>query len=789
MIPTDDEYYDDTQYDDEKYDIYPNVTHPYNPSVDLPLNSFCHLVEKLPKVCYSKSIIEYWNYNASKIANLTLEDVITKIDVTKRSPETGLRITVEPELSGIERDIDNRIISATSVQLYWFVSVNYTITNHNDFGNVAGTEQWVTLEVLKWERKFIEIMKNLENELTDENFHMFYNAASSYGDVSANAIFQDKYKLGLGVIIMLIYMIILFSKYNKVEFRAIISFLGIFCVGLSCLVAVGVTSFLGLKLGAVHGPLPFILLGINSDDIFVLMGHLKEVKRLHSGESIPVQIGLCLKNSAVSVSVTTMTNIVSFAVGAMTAIPSLRIFSLNAVAGVVAMFFLIISFFTAVMTLDEKRIASKRDGIVPCLKHKNFVTHEKVEESDLQTILLKFIYSKVILTTPGKILIICALVAITGYAVDGLTKLKVEFNPIWVLSDNSYLVKYFNQKELAFPEAGYDGSVYTGRLNYTKSMQDLINLSHKLSNEKDKIQNFDSWTLAFDNFTKIYYSKDLVNTTENEWKLYLTRFLFSEDGGKYQRNLIFTKPLKCDQPAPNIKMSSFDFQFKLQHNIKNNYRKIKREIYEFVENANLQKSGDGFATVWARIFLFWQNNEIVEDEFTPNLITALIGVMICIAIFVPDPRCIAIIFISITLGLVNIMGYMEKWNLTINGISLYCLELAIGLTVDFSAHFSHCFMTTAGDNRKTRIVESARKIGGAIFHTGLTTLIGVSFIGTANSYGPRSMFKVICIIMNLKNFNFVKYLFTDFCFAINIWDYKWITFSSYSFEFVRVYTL
>ena len=57
-----------------------------------------------------------------------------------------------------------------------------------------------------------------------------------------------------------------------------------------------------------------------------------------------------------------VTNIVAFALGATTVIPALRSFCLFCSVGILAIFIYTLTFFTACMVLDQRRIDERRDG-------------------------------------------------------------------------------------------------------------------------------------------------------------------------------------------------------------------------------------------------------------------------------------------------------------------------------------------------------------------------------------------------------------------------------------------
>lgn len=67
------------------------------------------------------------------------------------------------------------------------------------------------------------------------------------------------------------------------------------------------------------------------------------------------------------------------------------------------MYVFALTFVVAILALDERRIAAKRNSIIPCIIHE---THDKGQlccELNLMHRTLKFVYSKFILTQPGKV--------------------------------------------------------------------------------------------------------------------------------------------------------------------------------------------------------------------------------------------------------------------------------------------------------------------------------------------------------------------------------------------------
>jgi len=94
--------------------------------------------------------------------------------------------------------------------------------------------------------------------------------------------------------------------------------MGLFCVGMAFLSACGICSVLNVFYGPVHTSLPFLLMGLGVDDIFVMMACYRKVQSAHKDLPIAESMGLMLKHAGASITVTSLTDIVAFLVGATT---------------------------------------------------------------------------------------------------------------------------------------------------------------------------------------------------------------------------------------------------------------------------------------------------------------------------------------------------------------------------------------------------------------------------------------------------------------------------------------
>lgn len=94
--------------------------------------------------------------------------------------------------------------------------------------------------------------------------------------------------------------------------------MGLLSVGMAFISAIGICSWLGVSYGPVHTSLPFLLMGLGVDDIFVIMSCWRQVQSMNTGCTIPERVGLMLKHAGASITVTSFTDVVAFLIGAST---------------------------------------------------------------------------------------------------------------------------------------------------------------------------------------------------------------------------------------------------------------------------------------------------------------------------------------------------------------------------------------------------------------------------------------------------------------------------------------
>ena len=109
------------------------------------------------------------------------------------------------------------------------------------------------------------------NKNSERKFKIRINMSRSYTDVASSAIFVDVFKMVLGYIMMFVYTSVMLGKFNVLHQRVYLTFFGISSVVLGILISGGWTCILGFPYTPVHAILPFLMIGIGIDNMFVIV--------------------------------------------------------------------------------------------------------------------------------------------------------------------------------------------------------------------------------------------------------------------------------------------------------------------------------------------------------------------------------------------------------------------------------------------------------------------------------------------------------------------------------------
>ena len=701
----------------------------------LPRDIYCDLVSTLSEKCVASSLLEMWGYDEALIGSAGQQEILNAVNLLTRSPWFGYDRDFSAFLGGIERNSSGHIVGARTSQMVWSIRVPDDVEVVENQG--SGLElELADKKSLDWEEQFIQTALNNSRPGAE----LFVNAGKSFGDVSAGAIFFDAWLMAAGYTLMFTYTILVLGKMSSVEVRLYLALAGICGVFMGLIIAMGLSSMFGFPYTPMHGMLPFLCLGIGIDDMFVIVQCWANL-RVDPSASITEKMGLAMQHAGVSITVTSLTDIFAFGVGAISIMPGLESFCVSTAFGLAAIFLLQISWFVAWMSLDEARVASGRDGVLPCVSHqagsRGIVCLPEIKG----TWTLAKIYSTLLASKIFKFATLLFTVALFSVGAWGWSEMKMKFDPVLLLPSDTYLRQWVDTHSRFYPENGWTADVYSETFNHThlESINQLVTSFEDLK-EAGGLRSVNSWWAKMKEYAeeKTDFASWQEFATEDMFPITLSDFLFSSAGAPYKSSFVFETPLQCSQPAPKISVSKLTVEYFFMDDPEEHIPA------RAAVTALLDTAGAPYTFTHSKVYAAWETDEIIGFELWRNIGLAMAAVFVVTLVLLANIQICVYVICIVGITLTDIVGFLHFWDITIDIISCVNIVLAIGLCVDYSVHIGLAYMVAKG-SRQDKAVEAVASIGPAVFNGGFTTLLAVVLCSLSYSHVFLTFFKVFVL--------------------------------------------
>merc|ERR1712232_473226 len=133
-------------------------------------------------------------------------------------------------------------------------------------------------------------------------------------------------------------------------------------------------------------------------------------------------------------------------------------------------------------------------------------------------------------------------------------------------------------------------------------------------------------------------------------------------------------------------------------------------------------------------FLAIEGFKIIRRELFQNVALAIMAVGIIVLITVASPATALLITMTVAFCIIEILGFMYALGIAIDSVSVINIVLAVGLSVDYSAHVGHTFMLKGGNNWDRRVTETLADMGAAVLCGATSTFLAVAVLLGSSSY-------------------------------------------------------
>ena len=159
----------------------------------------------------------------------------------------------------------------------------------------------------------------------------------------------------------------------------------------------------------------------------------------------------------------------------------------------------------------------------------------------------------------------------------------------------------------------------------------------------------------------------------------------------------------------------------------------------------------------SKIYAAWETDETIAKELWRNMGLAMMCVFVITLLLLANVKICVLVLLCVILTLVDIVGMLHFWGITIDTLSCVNIVLAIGLCVDYSAHIAHAFMVAEGSAIE-RSQTALATMGPAIINGGITTFIAVVPLIFSASHVFLTFFKVFFLTVLFGLFHGIIFL-------------------------------
>ena len=222
---------------------------------------------------------------------------------------------------------------ATTVQFYHSYANNVTKERHFAFDRAA-------------EKLAREFNKNS----TYINVYMQTQRAREEG--WSSTLTSDFDNVIIAIYLIVFYLITALGSWSPIHFRSGAAGITFLCVILSYTSSMGIGFLCGFKSSTVHNLIPYLLLGVGVDDVFVIAMSLDQT---NPKDDMKKRFQYAMINAGQSITITSFTNTLAFLLGCTSELPALKSFCFFCGIGILCLYFTALTIFAPFMVYDVDR--------------------------------------------------------------------------------------------------------------------------------------------------------------------------------------------------------------------------------------------------------------------------------------------------------------------------------------------------------------------------------------------------------------------------------------------------
>ncbi|KFP70503.1 Patched domain-containing protein 3, partial [Acanthisitta chloris] len=524
---------------------------------------------------------------------------------------------------------------------------------------------------------------------------------------------------------------------------------GVVSAGLAVLSSFGLMLFCGVPFVVTVTNAPFLILGVGVDDMFIMIASWEQISRKKEKSNVQSLLAETYAEAALSVTITTLTDVLAFFIGTWTAFPSVRSFCLYTGTAFVFCYVYTMTFFGAVLVLNHKREQGNRHWLtctrvrvgedqaensclynVCCIGSCSGQSSQPADEHPMSIFFKKY-YGPFLTNTWVKLLVVLLYGAYLGGSVYGCTQIREGIDLRNLANDDSYVVPYYDDDEKYFSEYGPRVMVViTESVDYWNKTvrRDIESCAENLENISYVDENYsESWLRAY---TQLAENVPINIDSKTDFFSNLSALFSMAPSFEWDIN----------KTQDEIEASRFFIQ---TVNVTSavDEKNLLNQLRERAKQCSIP------LMVYHPAFIYYDQYLVIVQNTVQNVAVAAGAMLVVSLLLIPNPLCCLWVTFAIASVIVGVAGFMAFWNVNLDSISMINLVICIGFSVDFSAHISYAFVTSGESSANKRAVKALSVLGYPVLQGAFSTILGVVVLAAAKAYIFRTFFKIMFLVI------------------------------------------
>ncbi|XP_007525980.1 patched domain-containing protein 3 [Erinaceus europaeus] len=548
----------------------------------------------------------------------------------------------------------------------------------------------------------------------------------------------------LAYTLMVLFAVVSCYRVNCIQNKMWVAAFGVISVALAVVSGFGLMLYTGVPFVLIVANSPFLILGVGVDDMFIMISAWQKTSLVHNIEK---RMASVYSKVAVSITITTITNVLAFYTGIMTSFKAVQYFCIYTGTTLIFCYLYNITCFGAVMALDGKREEmclqwvnkSEEDPNQRCpsLKRLCCFPPGSLDEDNVDievhpmNLFFRDYFGPLLIQRWSKIVVVILYIVYMICSIYGCFQVEEGLDLRNLASDDSYITPYFNVDEEYFSHYGPRVMViFNETIDYW---------------DKESRAQVEKCLKYFEN--NVFVDKNLTEF----WLQGYMQYLEANKLNVNDKNVFLNNIDNFFKVVPNF---MYDINRK-SHKITSSRAFIQvtgvssstNKKHMLSQFRSIAKSCDLSLVVYNQAFIYYDQYAAIVENTVRNVFIAS-AIMFIVSLFlIPHPLCSLWVTFAIASVIVGVTGFMAFWRVNLDSISMINLVICIGFSFDFSAHVSYAFVSSSMPSANQKSIEALYLLGYPVLQSALSTMLGVCVLSLAKAYIFRTFFKIMFLVM------------------------------------------